>query len=333
MSCPARASCCGRGASTYQLEQPPSTQTVPRMRALDPVVEGRLCLRPGVDHGRAAGVHRPQRVHHVGQLRLDDEDDRVVPEQGVRADQQEEVGEAGDRGAAQRLHPAVAPRSSASRRPSRPRKRARRSISVARKPVPQTIVSTSCSRPSAVTTPRGRIARHRVRRPAPRWAAAAPGSSRSRAGSACSRSRSPASARARSSGSGTWTLEVLERDLPRRPAEPVPFEAAARRSRGPSRRRRASPAGAPAGACTARRSLGRTGRPGWGRIQGGVRWKTVSCSTSRLDPRHHLDRARRRCRSPQRGGRAGRAPRPSGQCGRRRPRSSRARAGRGPKAC
>ena len=127
-------------------------------------------------------------------LRLDHEDDGVVAEAGVRAEQHEQVGEAGERRAEVRLRAPAARRRPACGR--RGRARARRAAGRSTwKPVPKMIAST-CALDAVAGD-------DRVRR-APRAIAvgdhldvrlrAAPGSSRSTAGCACSRSCSRASA-------------------------------------------------------------------------------------------------------------------------------------------
>ena len=55
--------------------------------------------RAHLDRLHAPLGHRAHRVHHVGDLRLGHVDHRVVAQAGVGAQQQEQVGEAGDRGA------------------------------------------------------------------------------------------------------------------------------------------------------------------------------------------------------------------------------------------
>ena len=132
-------------ASRYQLVQP-VFQTVPCMRRWTSAWK-RSSTSGDLDDVRAALVHRAQRVHHVGDLGLDHVDHRAVPEAGVRAEQDEEVREAGDRrcrgaragcrpsgrrgsgrrGRARVRRPACRRRGSRCRRPARrPRARGRR---------------------------------------------------------------------------------------------------------------------------------------------------------------------------------------------------------------
>ena len=104
----ATASCCGRCASVYQLAQPPSFQTVPsRSRWIFVVV-----CRPGrprvtSTRGDALAAHPAQGGGDVVGLCLGHEDDRHVAEAGVRPEQQEQVREAGEGGAAEGLRAAA----------------------------------------------------------------------------------------------------------------------------------------------------------------------------------------------------------------------------------
>src|SRR5947209_12934592 len=62
--------------------------------ALQIGVEALHDLRAHVGGARAAAAHRVEHLEHVVDLALEHEDDRVVPQVGVRAVEQEEVGEA-----------------------------------------------------------------------------------------------------------------------------------------------------------------------------------------------------------------------------------------------
>ena len=92
--------------SRYQLAQP-VLQTVPVHAPVDVRVVALLRLGPDLDRLGAAAAHVPQRRHHVGDLGLDHVDHRAVPEPGVRAEQEEQVREAGDGRAEVRARAAV----------------------------------------------------------------------------------------------------------------------------------------------------------------------------------------------------------------------------------
>ena len=83
-------------------------------RALHPAlhvgVPGVLRLPGDLHAADPALAHLLDRGADVGDLALDDEDHRGVAEAGVGADDLEQVGEAGDRGALVRRHAALAPR-------------------------------------------------------------------------------------------------------------------------------------------------------------------------------------------------------------------------------
>ena len=95
---------CRRGTSSRSR----CSRPCPRMPALELGVEA--LLRPRARTSTVVGAvraHVPQRVQHVGDLRLDHVDHRAVPEPGVRAEQQEQVREAGDRRAEVRARAAL----------------------------------------------------------------------------------------------------------------------------------------------------------------------------------------------------------------------------------
>ena len=78
----------------------------------------RCCASGRASSAAAPGGQRGQVVQDVAELGLDDVDGGVVPEAGVRPDEQAQVGEAGHRGAAQRGIPAPTPRPASPRPPA-----------------------------------------------------------------------------------------------------------------------------------------------------------------------------------------------------------------------
>ena len=129
-------------SSRYQLLQP-VLQTVSLHPLVDRAVVAPRRPRAGPPRPRRRGARIvAQRVHHVGHLGLDHVDHRAVPEPGVRAEQHEQVREAGDgacRGGRAGCPPST--RRACGRR-GRGRSRAT-GMSVTWKPVPKMIASTS----------------------------------------------------------------------------------------------------------------------------------------------------------------------------------------------
>ena len=82
-------------ASRYQLLQP-VLQTVFAHPLVEPSLKSRTASGLDLDGAGAAPAHLLQRRGHVGHLGLDHVDHRAVPEAGVRAEQHEQVREAGD---------------------------------------------------------------------------------------------------------------------------------------------------------------------------------------------------------------------------------------------
>ena len=108
-----------------------------------PAVHASCASRVGSSAAMPPGAHVAQRREQVVELALDHADHRGVAEPGVRAEQEEQVGEAGDRRApVARACSAV--HASARRAPVAAADQSATGGSVTWKPVPKMIVSTGC---------------------------------------------------------------------------------------------------------------------------------------------------------------------------------------------
>src|SRR5712691_7464371 len=88
-----------RGVATIGVEVPASTARLPDgalHSLLEFSVECLLAIRTNFESLQVAAFHLAQGVQDIGHLRLDHIDHRVVPQAGIWAKQQEEIGEAGD---------------------------------------------------------------------------------------------------------------------------------------------------------------------------------------------------------------------------------------------
>ena len=115
-------------SSRYQLTHPPEVQTLPSSLRWSSSLKRSCTSGRTSNSARAGAIEVGDAVHQVVQLGLDHEHDRVVPEPGVRADEQEQVGKPRDGGAEIGLRaapPDVVHRAPAARHTPTPRRACR----------------------------------------------------------------------------------------------------------------------------------------------------------------------------------------------------------------